>query len=421
MPVGHNPDVQKLVDHLFRHEAGKMTAVLLRAFGFSNIEQAEDIVQDTMLTALESWKFGKIPPNPQAWLYFTAKNKAIDIIRRQKVKHKIENELSVLLNSEYSLALTMQELFKEHEIRDSQLRIIFACCTPSISEEAQLSFILKTLCGLSVKEIANAFLTNEETIQKRLFRTKEKLRTENISLNYPGNEALAGRMEVVLKTLYLLFNEGYNSSHPEKLIREDLCMEAMRLVILLTENEKTDLPQTNALLALMCFQTSRFDSRTDENDYIILLKQQNRSLWNRELIERGNYYLGRSADGEAIHDFHLEAAIASIHANAETYERTDWRAILNLYNRLYERTANPVVALNRCIVIAEAEGCEQAIVALKKLEGFEKNRHYNSALGEMHFKLGMNEQAHQYFNKAMALANSKAEKELLRKKMSQCI
>ena len=249
---------------LFARQAGKMVAVLTRVFGFPNMEQAEDLVQDTIIQALESWKFGKLPDNPQAWLYRVAKNKAIDVIRRDKIKHEIKNDLTVLLKSEYSLVPLINQMFTENEIKDNQLRMMFACCHPSISQEAQITLMLKTLCGLNVHEIANAFLTNEETIQKRIYRTKEKIRTEKISLDYPGADAMPSRLEAVLQTLYLLFNEGYNSSHQEKLIREDLCEEAMRLAILLAENPKTNQPHINALLALMCFHASRFSARLDD-------------------------------------------------------------------------------------------------------------------------------------------------------------
>lgn len=413
-------DAGQMVDHLFRHEAGKMVAVLTRLFGFPNLEQAEDIVQDTMIAALETWKFGRIPPNPQAWLYRTAKNRAIDIIRRQQVKHKVDHELSVLLGSEYSLAYTVNELFTEHEIKDSQLRMMFACCHPAISYESQITLMLKTLCGLNVHEIADAFLTNEETIQKRLFRTKEKFRAEHIALAYPGADVMHERIEAVLKALYLLFNEGYNSSHPRQLVREDLCAEAMRLGILLAENEKTNLPQTNALLALMCFHASRFDTRTDGNDLIVLLKDQDRSRWNRFLIDKGNMYMNLSASGEVLHDYHIEAAIASIHSNAVSYEQTDWKAILKLYDTLLRRTNNPVVALNRCIVIGEVEGCDAAINALKNLKGFEGNRHYNTALGEMYLRSGKPRDAITYLETALALTTSAAEKDLIKRKMEQC-
>lgn len=415
-----NQEVYKTVDHLFRHEAGKMVSVLTRIFGFSNIEQAEDIVQDTLIKALEIWKWGKVPENPQAWLYKTAKNQAIDIIRREKLKYKIDNELSILLKSEYSLAPKINEMFTEGEIKDSQLRMMFACCHPAITPEAQITLILKTLCGLSTKEVGNAFLTNEDTIQKRLYRTKEKIREEKIPMDYPGADLMPARTDAVLKTLYLLFNEGYSSSHPEKLIREDLCEEAMRLAILLSENPKTNQPHTNALLALMCYHASRFDTRLDDKGLIILLKDQDRSQWNKFLIQKGNEYMARAAEGEMIHDFHMEAAIASVHANAPSFEKTDWKLILALYDSLFARTNNPMVALNRCLALGEAEGYEKAIVELENMKGLSENCHYNTSLGEMHLKSGNKEDARKYFGKALMHTSSNAEIELIRRKLDLC-
>ncbi|MBS1599460.1 MAG: sigma-70 family RNA polymerase sigma factor [Bacteroidetes bacterium] len=420
MPEFQNNDINKTVDHLFRHEAGKMVAVLTRLFGFPNIEQAEDIVQDTMLRAMETWKFGKVPDNPQAWLYFTAKNKAIDLIRRQQVKYKIDNDLSYLLKSEYTLSPAVQELFTEDEIKDSQLRMMFACCHPSLSKEAQITLMLNTLCGLSVHEIADAFLTKDDTIQKRLFRTKEKLRNDNIALDYPGTNILPSRVEAVLKSVYLLFNEGYHSSHPQKLIREDLCEEAMRLTIMLTENQKTNLPQTNALLALMCFHVSRFSARMDDQGLIILLKDQDRNQWNRFLIQKGNEYLSCSASGETMHAFHIEAAIASTHANAKSYAETDWQLILDLYNILLHISFNPIAALNRCLVIGEIEGPSAAILELQKMDQMEDYCYYNTSLGEMHLKIGNKEIAKSFFVKALAQTPSIAEKNLLDKKIGMC-
>ena len=412
-----NSDLYKTVDHLFRHEAGKMVSVLTRIFGFPNIEQAEDIVQDTIVKALEVWKWGKIPDNPQAWLYKVAKNKAIDLIRKEKLKYKIENEIAILLKSEYSLTPLVHEMFTDGEIKDSQLRMMFACCHPSISTEAQITLMLKTLCGLSIKEISKAFLTNEETINKRLYRTKEKIREKKISMDYPGANAMSHRIEAVLKTLYLLFNEGYNSSHPEKLIREDLCEEAMRLTILLTENPKTNHPNTNALLALMCYHVSRFNTRLDDKGFIVLLKDQDRTQWNKSLIEKGNEYLERAAEGEMLDEFHLEAAIVSLHANASSLENTDWKSILILYDSLLERTNNPMVALNRCLVLAEVEGYVKAIEELQKLKGLSENCHYNTSLGEMYLKSGNKTEAKRYFEMALLFTSSQAETELIRRKM----
>ena len=413
-------EVYKTVDHLFRLESGKMVSVLTRIFGFANIEQAEDIVQDTIMKALEIWKWGKIPDNPQAWLYKTAKNKAIDLIRREKLKYKIENELAILLKSEYTLAPKVNELFTEGEIKDSQLRMMFACCHPSISPESQITLMLKTLCGLSLREISNAFLTNEETIGKRLYRTKEKIREEKISLDYPGILAMDQRTEAVLKTIYLLFNEGYNSSHADKLIRQDLCEEAMRLAILLSENSRTNLPQTNALIALMCYHASRFDSRIDDKGMIVLLKDQDRKTWNSFLIEKGNEYMNYAASGDVYHDFHIEAGIASVHANAKTFADTNWKLILTFYNTLFERTKNPVVAMNRCLALAEVEGAETAIIELQNLSELSGNAYYHASLGELFMKTGNKNAARDSFVRAIELTQSSAVSDLLRKKIGLC-
>lgn len=420
MPDSGNKEVNKLVDHLFRHEAGKMVAVLTRVFGFSNIEQAEDLVQDTIVQALETWKFGKVPDNPQGWLYKVARNKAIDLIRRNKVKHEIDNDLTILLKSEYSLTPLINRMFTDNEIADSQLRMMFACCHPSISQEAQITLMLKTLCGLNVHEIANAFLTNEENIQKRLYRTKEKIKEDKISLDYPGADAMSSRADAVMKALYLLFNEGYNSSHPEQLIREDLCEEAMRLTLILTDNAKTNFPHTFALLAIMCYHASRFNTRLDDKGLIVLLKDQDRTQWNKALIEKGNEYLAKAAVGQDIHVFHIEAAIASLHANALSYEDTNWKLILQLYDELLANTDNPVVALNRCLVIGEVEGYDKAISALLELKGMEENCHYNASLGEMYMKTGKKDEAKNYFEKALTLTTSNAEKELMTRKINSC-
>ena len=279
--------VQQTVDHLFRHEAGKMVAVLSGLLGLQHLQTAQDIVQDTLLQALNVWRYKGLPANPAAWLYRVARNKAIDFVRREKTFKAIKPQVSYLLQSEYTLATTVTQYFSEEEIADSQLRMIFACCHPAIPVDSQMALALKTLCGLSVSEIAKAFLKDEEAISKRIYRAKEKIRTQGIELELPPPSQLPKRFDAVLHSLYLLFNEGYNSSHPDQLIREDLCHEAMRLAYLLTQNKATNLPRTNALLALFCFQASRLQARLDEGGNIILLKYQDRSKWYRPLIQKG--------------------------------------------------------------------------------------------------------------------------------------
>ena len=359
-------NVSHLVDHLFRHESGKMIAVLSRLLGLQNIEIAQDIVQDTLLQAMSAWSYKNIPDNPSGWLYRVAKNKAIDFLRREKKFREISPQYGYLLQSEYTLSSTVNNLFLENEIQDSQLRMMFACCHPAIAEESQIALTLKTLCGLSVNEIAKAFLTSEDTIAKRIYRAKEKIKSEKIELVVPQSHELSLRTDTVLKSLYLLFNEGYNSSNPDKLIREDLCEEAIRLCFLITQHPLTAYPRSKALLALMCFQASRIDARLDDNNNIILLKHQDRGKWNRSLMSRGFELMEESTEPFEVSTYHLEAAIASQHATARTFDQTDWKSIYHLYEMLYQLQPNPVVAMNKAIASAYAIGRQNALNELQK-------------------------------------------------------
>jgi RNA polymerase sigma-70 factor (ECF subfamily) len=413
-------NIHQLVDHLFRHESGKMIAVLSRFLGLQNLDVAQDIVQDTLLQAMNTWRYSKVPDNPSAWLYRVAKNKAIDFLRREKKFREISPQYAYLLQSEWTLSPTIKNLFLENEIQDSQLRMIFACCHPSIPEESQIAMALKTLCGLSVNEIARAFLTNDETISKRIYRAKEKIKGEKIELDVPDNSALPERIDAVLKSLYLLFNEGYNSSHPENLIREDLCEESMRLCHLLTQHPLTAFPRSKALLSLMCFQSSRLNTRLDDKGNIILLKYQDRRKWHVPLIKKGLAYLEEAAEPFEVSTYHFEAAIASLHAAAPSFEQTDWKSIYHLYEMLYLAQPNPVVAMNKAIASAYAISKQQALEELKEIKGLEHHHLYYASIGEMYLELQEKENAKAYFEKAIRLTNSQIEKQLLLEKISLC-
>ncbi len=410
--------VNNLVGHLFRHEAGKMASVLTRLLGFNALDAAEDIVQDTLLQAMSTWKFKGIPENPSAWLYTVAKRKAIDAIRQHKIHEQHHSKINLALKSEWTLAPTVNNLFLENEIEDAQLRMIYACCHPSIPYESQLALTLKTLCGLSIAEIANSFLTNEETITKRLYRAREKIRIENITLEAPVPDHLPGRLDAVLHSLYLLFNEGYNSSHPDQLIRHDLCEEAMRLCLLLVNHHLTSAPKTKALLALMCFQASRSEARLREDGAVILLKDQDRSRWIRPLIERGKMYLEKAAEGDDISEYHIEAAIAGSHARAASFAETDWNQILQLYTVLVQIKPSPIVELNMAIAAGYAISPSAGLEALNKIENLQDHYLYHSALGDFYAELGNTERAGLSYHRAMTLTQSKAEKNLLQTKLS---
>jgi RNA polymerase sigma factor (sigma-70 family) len=411
--------IHQTVDHLFRHQSGKMVAVLSKLLGLEHLDAAQDIVQDTLLQALNTWSYKGIPDNPAAWLYRVAKNRAIDRIRRDKTFRKASSAYGYLLDSEYTLHPTINGIFQHDEIEDSQLRMMFACCHPSIPVDSQIAFTLKTLCGLSAAEIARAFLAGEETISKRIYRAKEKIKAENIQLEMPHASALPERTDAVLHCLYLLFNEGYNSSHPDRLIREELCEEAVRLAYMLTQHSITNLPRTNALLALFCFQASRFPARMDDQGNIILLKQQDRSLWYRPLINKGYYFL-ETATVKETSVYHLEAAVAYLHAKAPSFEETDWKAIYYLYEVLYKQHPSPFIALNKAIAAMYARDASAALTELLEIKGLDKYYLYHTALGEIHVALACVAEAKKHFQRAMTLTRSSAERQLLNEKLRNC-
>jgi RNA polymerase sigma-70 factor (ECF subfamily) len=413
------PSVEQTVDHLFRHESGKMVAVLSKLLGLQHLHTAQDIVQDTLLQALTTWSYKGLPLQPSAWLYKVARNKAIDFVRREKTFRHIQPQLRYLLQSEYTLPGTVEHFFDEGEIKDSQLKMMFACCHPAIPVESQMALILKTLCGLSTAEIARAFLKEEETIAKRIYRAKEKIRTEGIELELPGTAKLSGRLDAVLHSLYLLFNEGYNSSHPDHLIREDLCEEAMRLAYLLTQNKITNLPRTAALLALFCFQASRLKARLDEGGAIVLLKHQDRSRWYGPLIQKGAEFLEQATQQETS-VYHLEAAIAWLHATSPSFEATDWKAIHYLYTILHVQHPTDIIALNKAIAASYALDKPTAIKELAEIKGLENHYLYHTAMGQVYFEWGRMEEAGKYYGKALALTSSTAERQLLQNKIEAC-
>lgn len=418
MPDINISESNQLVAHLFRHEAGRIASVLTRMLGFDQLDLAEDIVQDTMVQALQSWRFQGIPDNPQAWLYRVARNKALDSIRRENRLQQLRSDVEYLLHQEATETMANAYFFND-EITDSQLRMLFAICHPSIGIESQMAMCLKILCGLSIHEIAGAFLTTDETITKRIYRAKEKIRHDGIRLEVPSGPVLASRLETVLKSIYLLFSEGYNSSNPDQLIRQDLCEEAMRLCLLLTQIPQTRQPAVDALLALMCFQSARFDARLDQNGSIVLLADQDRSRWNQDLIQQGHTYLNRSAEGAEPSEYHLEAGIAMLHCIASSYEATDWPTVLLYYDLLLVRKPSPVVALHRAVALAKVEGPLPAIREVVGLVSLDTMHYYHAVLGDLYEQNSQRESARLHYQRAIQLTPSKTEKELLQRKLQR--
>jgi len=409
---------QELIPHLFRSEFRKIAAVLCKTFGIEHIEVAEDIAGETFLSALETWTYKGIPENPTAWLYTVAKNKAKNYLQRNKVfAEKVTNHLKnspLETNDVEEIAIDLSN----QNIKDSQLQMLFAICHPSISTESQIALALRILCGFGIPEIANAFLSNKETINKRLLRAKEKLRAEKIEISIPNEREIEQRLETVLTTLYLLFNEGYYSETVDKVLREDLCAEAMRLTELLMENESTDLPTVNALYALMCFHASRFPARKDEDGNMILYRDQDESLWDQQLIAKGAYHLKKASTGSKLSKYHIEANIAFWHT-VKTDTKEKWENILQLHNILLQIEYSPIAALNRTYALAMANSKEEAIAEAEKLQ-LKDNPYYYTLLGELYTGID-NKKAGSNFETALELAKTSADKEAIKEKIRRLL
>jgi RNA polymerase sigma factor (sigma-70 family) len=399
-----------LIPHLFRTEFSKITAVLCKNFGIEHIQLAEDIASETFLAALETWSYKGLPENPVAWLYGVAKNKTRNHLRRQQL---FRNKIAPAMVPPADTAQPEIDL-SEKNITDSQLQMLFAICDPCISTEGQISLALRVLCGFGIDEIANAFLTNKETINKRLFRAKEKLREEKVAIVFPPKAAINNRLGNVLTTLYLLFSEGYYSESSDEVLREELCTEAMRLMELLLANADTDLPQVNALYALMLFHGSRFPARKSEQGELLLYAEQDASLWDHEMISKGVYFLHKASQGEKLSRYHLEAGIAYWHT-IKTDDAEKWENILQLYNHLLQFSYSPVAALNRTYALFKARGREQAIIEAEKLQ-LNNNHYYFMLLGDLYAGLDA-AKARNYFEQALALAKTKPDKQAISKRI----
>ncbi|AYL98837.1 RNA polymerase sigma factor [Mucilaginibacter celer] len=406
----HQP---QLIPHLFRTEYRKIVSVLCRRFGFEQMEVAEDIASDTFLTAAQTWAYKGIPPNPTAWLYNVAKNKAKNHLQRNTV---FENKVSPEIKKDEAEDDTWDLDLSPQNINDSQLQMMFAICHPAISPESQIGLSLRILCGFGIDEVAEAFLTSKDTINKRLYRAKEKIRNEKIKIEMPEPAEINARLDNVLTTIYLLFSEGYYSVSQNQVLRKKLCFEAMRLCHILIENQNTNKPPVNALLALMYFHASRFEARTGKNGELILYDDQDINLWDLEMVAKGAWYLNEAAGGSQLSRYHLEAGIAYWNTQKED-TREKWENILQLYNRLLQIAYSPVAALNRTFALAKANGPEAAIIEAEKLN-LTGNQFYFTLLGELYTGID-NEKALLNFKKALALIKTEADAQLVQRKISK--
>jgi RNA polymerase sigma factor (sigma-70 family) len=413
----------ELTDHLFRHEAGRMVAVLTHLFGVHNLALAEDVVQDAFCRALEVWSFRGVPENPAAWLMATGKNRALDILRRERTARTYEPELSRFLQSEWTLAPVVEEMFTDNAIKDDQLRVMFSCCHPRLPEEAQVMLMLNILCGFGIDEVAAAFVTTYTAVEKRIPRAKKVLAESKRLFDTQAPKDFSDRLAAVQRALYLLFNEGYHGASAEFAVRAELCDEAIRLTKLLLEHPLGAIPSSYALSALMCLNKARLPARVDASGRLNSLFDQDRSLWDQRLIGKGLQLLERSAEGAELTEYHVEAGIAAIHATAPSMQATNWHEIVSLYDTLLTIRPTPIVALNRAIAIGQRDGAECGLRELRAIpdsDRLAKYPFYHAAFGEFELQNGQAENATGHFKIALKLARNQMERQFFENRISSC-
>lgn len=413
---------EQLADHLFRRESGRLVSTLTRIFGVERLQLAEDVVQEALVRAMQTWPYHGVPDNPAAWLTQTAKNLALDVVRREKRFQEKEPGIVATIER-WSVGTQEQRTPRfDDEIADDGLGLMFACCHPAIPMEARVALALKTLCGFGVTEIASAFLSSDAAVSKRLTRARQKLRESGAAFEIPTGVDAAERLEAVEQTLYLLFNEGYKASTGDHLIRHDLCAEAIRLCALLVEHPVGNRPRTRALAALMCLNASRLPARTDEDGHLLRLKDQDRSKWDRALIARGLRYLADASEGDEVTSYHLQAGMSACHCAADDYDATDWPRILTLYDRLAAIDDSPVVALNRAVAVAQVHGPDAGIAAIEAIPYRKQLDSYYllySVLGEFETQRQNFRAASEHFKRALELTPIAQEQSFLAARLNE--
>jgi len=412
-------EVAGVVDHLFRRESGRLVAILARRFGVAHLHLAEDVVQDALLKAMQVWPFTGVPDNPSAWLLQTAQNRALDQARRATLWRHKQTALMALAEDFSGVPAARFE----DEIADSQLRMMFVCCHPGLPADAQVALVLKTLCGFGEREIAAAFLAAKDAIEKKLVRARKFLRDARVPMELPPVTKLGPRVESVQRALYLLFNEGHKASHGESLLRADLCADAIRLGELLAAHAIGARPATHALLALMHLHAARLPARVADDGSLLVLAAQDRAKWDRRQIGRGLAHLEKSAAGENLTRWHIEAGIAACHALAPSFAETNWPHIVELYDLLLALDRSPIVALNRTIALAQAQGAATGLHAFAELPRRRALEHYHlfhAVHGHLLLAAGKKKEAAVALHRSLELAVLPAERDLVRQRLEAC-
>jgi RNA polymerase sigma factor (sigma-70 family) len=402
----------------FRHEYGRLVAMLSRRFGVHRLDVVEDAVQNALLTAVETWPRSALPEKPSAWLYSVAYRQCAGELRRRTRANALEDQFG---QSAPSAADEPEAPFLGGDVRDDVLRMLFACCDDAIPVESQLVLALKTLCGFDVREIAERLFTTEANVYKRLARARNRLREIEFEPDELATSQLAERLAAVQAILYLLFTEGYLSSHVDGPIRRELCGEARRLTEILAEHPVSATPETFALLALMFLHSARLPARQDGSGGLLLLEEQNRSLWNQGEIQRGLSWLSRSAEGDSFSRYHAEAGIAAEHCLAPSFRETRWSRIVECYELLDRVAPSALHTLNRAVALAEWRGPAHGLAVLEGLEPpswLVGSYLWSAVLADLHRRCGHTEPARRYRASALASAPSQAVKEALQRRLS---
>ena len=415
MSESSTEQIRELLDSLYRVDSGRILATLIRLLG--DFDLAEEAMHEAFAAALSAWPLSGAPDNPRPWLISTARFKAVDTLRRRARFDASQDELARYLELQLSVA---EKSAEEDSVDDDRLRLIFTCCHPSLAPEARVALTLREVCGLTTEQIAKAFLISPQTLAQRIVRAKAKIRETRIPYEVPTPQELPERLGAVLHVIYLVFNEGYSAAAGAEVTRAELTGEAIRLGRLLTELQPE--PEVIGLLSLMLLQESRRAARTSPAGELILLENQDRALWNQDQIAEGLALLEQSLKSQRFGSYTLQAAIAAVHAEAQSVAATDWRQIVSLYDRLLRIQPSPVVQLNRAVAIAMCDGPEAALVQIDALlEHGELANYYlaHSARADMYRRLGRTTEAQASYQKALALTQQEPERQFLQERIRQ--
>jgi RNA polymerase sigma-70 factor (ECF subfamily) len=425
-PAGQSPatghgEIEGLIDNLFRRSAGQIVSYLTRLLGPEHLELAEESVQEALIRALQSWAYSGVPNNPGGWLFQVAKNIALDAVRRDTNFASKHPELISELSRKSETADRNLEA-EEEQLRDDELRMLFMCCHPELSLNLSVPLSLKIVGGFGMGEISRALLSNETTIAQRIVRAKRQIRDSHITLELPRGKELTQRLDAVFEVIYLIFNEGYAAFTGENLIRQELCFEALRLGKLVADSSLAS-PKLHALVSLMAFQAARLPARIDAAGNMVLLEDQDRELWDQKLVTFGFRELERSAEGDEMTPYHVQAALASVHAQANDDSSTDWRTVLSLYDQLLALSPSPIVALNRVVAIAKVHGPEEALRELEALADQESLTTYylfHAVRGRLLKQMNSRASAAAAFRKALECPCSEPERKFLLCMLTEC-